>query len=391
MQGEDHFHYKSNKHSGSWLLSGVFFIGLIGLGILSLKQHFQIQELKALDYAKTEHTARDNSHLVNQLVYMQRQVNQQIGQSTEQMGKIIRRLDGAEEILSDLSGGICLIQGEYIFVDPQTQQPLRHVEQLIKGEEPSEIKLFPVISPETAEPTDALVLSVEGEGAPLVVEFTGTGFLVDGEGYVVTNKHVTGPWRYTQDYQSILQAGYEAQMLIFRAFFPNQPEPFELEVRAVDSQEDVALVHCDLGGSQIPVLPCVHDPGNLKTGQTVLVLGYPTGFDLLLARMDKEQLDQLLGVQGMSFEEVALKLADQNLIHPVATRGMCGRVNEGRIVYDAPTAIGGSGAPVINLDGEVVAINTALMKEFAGTNFGIPISYALELLDKMGEGAEKGR
>jgi len=177
-------------------------------------------------------------------------------------------------------------------------------------------------------------------------------------------------------------------MLIFRAFFPNQPEPFELEVRAFDSQEDVALVYCDLGGRQIPVLPCGQDPDNLRTGQTVLVLGYPTGFDLLLARMDQEQLNQLLGVQGVSFEEVALKLADRNLIQPVATRGMCGRVHEGRIIYDAPTAIGGSGAPVINLNGEVVAINTALMKEFAGTNFGIPIDYALNLLKKVREGAE---
>ena len=67
---------------------------------------------------------------------------------------------------------------------------------------------------------------------------------------------------------------------------------------------------------------------------------------------------------------------------------MCGRVHEGRIIYDAPTAIGGSGAPVINLNGEVVAINTALMKEFAGTNFGIPIDYALNLLKKVREGAE---
>ena len=61
---------------------------------------------------------------------------------------------------------------------------------------------------------------------------------------------------------------------------------------------------------------------------------------------------------------------------------MCGRVDEDKIIYDAPTAIGGSGGPVIGLDGKVVAINTALLRGFAGTNIGIPIRVGLQLLEQ---------
>ena len=50
-------------------------------------------------------------------------------------------------------------------------------------------------------------------------------------------------------------------------------------------------------------------------------------------------------------DEIALTMAQQGVIWPVGTRGMCGRVSEDKIIYDAPTAIGGSGGPVIGLLG----------------------------------------
>ena len=54
-----------------------------------------------------------------------------------------------------------------------------------------------------------------------------------------------------------------------------------------------------------------------------------------------------------------------------------------KLVYDAQTAIGGSGGPVLGSNGKVVAINTALLKGFAGSNFGIPITRAIELQDNL--------
>ena len=53
-----------------------------------------------------------------------------------------------------------------------------------------------------------------------------------------------------------------------------------------------------------------------------------------------------------------------------------------RVVYDAETTHGGSGGPVLGLNGEVQAINTAILTDFGGSNLGIPAAEARRLLDQ---------
>ena len=53
----------------------------------------------------------------------------------------------------------------------------------------------------------------------------------------------------------------------------------------------------------------------------------------------------------------------------------------GALVYDAETTHGGSGGPVVALDGEVVAVNAAILPEFGGSNLGVPAAIVRELLD----------
>ncbi len=376
-------------------LSATLVIGLMVLGLLSLRMHYQVRQLKAANRQIVRHNARETSQLVHNLVQIQRNVNQQnslyITQQADQPHyQVTRHPDWAEKMVAKLCDGVCLIQGEYIFVDPGTGQPLRRPGEAIDRGDKEDGHSVPVMrisdSPDGSDGSDrpmdagAMALSVTGAGPPLVVQYSGTGFLIDRRGYIATNRHVTEPWRFSGEYQAILQAGYKPQMLLFRAFFPGQAHPFDLTVKAVDEEEDIAILHSRLGGSTVPVLPCAGEQDDLKVGQTVIVLGYPTGFDLLLARMKKSELNWIVGSGGATFEEVALKMARRGLIQPTATRGMCGRVNAGRVLYDAPTAVGGSGAPVIGQAGKVVAINTALMKGFPGTNFGVPVSRVLELL-----------
>jgi S1-C subfamily serine protease len=378
-------------------LTATLIMGLMVLGLLSLRMHYQVRELKAANQRIVRHNARETSQLVHNLVQLQRNVNQQnsryITQQADQLRyQVSRHPDWAEEMVAELCDGVCLIQGEYMFVDPGTGQPLRRPEEAIdrvdnNGHSVPVMRISDnpdgldgPVSPDRPVDAGVMALSVTGAGPPLVVQYSGTGFLIDQRGYIATNRHVTEPWRFSDEYQAVLQAGYKPQMLLFRAFFPGQAHPFDLTVKAVDKEEDIAILHSRLGGSAVPVLPCAGEPDDLKVGQTVIVLGYPTGFDLLLARMKRSELDRIVGNGGATFEEVALKMARRGLIQPTATRGMCGRVNAGRVLYDAPTAVGGSGAPVIGQAGKVVAINTALMKGFPGTNFGVPVSRILELL-----------
>lgn len=50
------------------------------------------------------------------------------------------------------------------------------------------------------------------------------------------------------------------------------------------------------------------------------------------------------------------------------------------MVYDAETAHGGSGGSVLTIKGEVVAVNTAIILEFGGSNLGIPAEHIRALL-----------
>ena len=51
-----------------------------------------------------------------------------------------------------------------------------------------------------------------------------------------------------------------------------------------------------------------------------------------------------------------------------------------QITFDAQTAIGGSGGPLLDLRGRVVGVNFAVLRRFGGSTFAVPIRYALPLL-----------
>ena len=77
---------------------------------------------------------------------------------------------------------------------------------------------------------------------------------------------------------------------------------------------------------------------------------------------------------------MARHLAGAGQISPLASRGIVGQVTDAAVVYDAETTRGGSGGPVLGLNGEVVAVNPAILAEFGGSNLGVPASYAQQLL-----------
>jgi hypothetical protein len=69
----------------------------------------------------------------------------------------------------------------------------------------------------------------------------------------------------------------------------------------------------------------------------------------------------------------ANELAALSLIRPSATCGHLGDVVGDKLIYDAPTAHGGSGGPVFNSRGEVIGINAAYIDGFSGGTLGISI------------------
>ena len=69
----------------------------------------------------------------------------------------------------------------------------------------------------------------------------------------------------------------------------------------------------------------------------------------------------------------ASELAALSLIRPSATYGHLGDVVGEKLVYDAPTAHGGSGGPVFNSHGEVIGVNSAYIDGFSGGTLGISV------------------
>lgn len=118
----------------------------------------------------------------------------------------------------------------------------------------------------------------------------------------------------------------------------------------------------------------------LAPGDEVILLGYPAGMDALLARADPRFAEGLLSTGPVTFWDVARGLAAGGYIAPLATMGIIGQVTEVSVVYDAETTHGGSGGPVLALDGKVVAVNSAVVEYFSGHNLGVPAAEVTELL-----------
>jgi serine protease Do len=142
----------------------------------------------------------------------------------------------------------------------------------------------------------------------------------------------------------------------------------------------------DLGLASV-ALPANHprpvtiDPQGAISGDPVVLIGYPTGVDGILARIDEPTLKQIARVTGNNTEGLVRELARRRLIRPLVTQGHLGVVGPDRLVYDAQTTSGGSGGPVFNASGNVIGVNFATLSGFTGSNFAVPISHATEMLE----------
>ena len=271
-----------------------------------------------------------------------------------------------ETIIRQYGGGVALLQGSYAFYD-ESNQPVR-----VALDE----------NGKTARNGDgSAVLEVEADGPVHSVEFYGTGFLVDRRGRMLTNRHLAEPWWNDDDAQALEKRGFKARMIYARAFFPGHRDPFNVHLDRRADDVDLAVLKVDLRGKRVPVLPLERSREGTVAGQPVVVVGYPAGLEALLAKTDTQVVKSILEKHGTSAEKVTDALGERNLIRPSTTQGHIGDVTGSDIVFDAPTTQGGSGGPVFNKRGQVVAVEYAVLQKFGGNSFGVPISYALKLLE----------
>jgi S1-C subfamily serine protease len=164
------------------------------------------------------------------------------------------------------------------------------------------------------------------------------------------------------------------------AYFPGITRGIPLKLQKISSDADLAVVTGNISGLNLKALVMDDDRNAAISGEPVVLLGYPTGINAILARSSEDALRSIAARANGDSTNLMTELARQKMIRPVSTQGHIGDVLADKIIYDAQTASGGSGGPLFNSAGKVIAINVAILTDFAGSNFAIPVRFANRLL-----------
>jgi S1-C subfamily serine protease len=267
---------------------------------------------------------------------------------------------------------VAFIWGTYTFVD-DAGRPLRHVLDET-GEPIANAKGVPMVD-------------LTGTGAVAVQSYSGTAFLVDREGALLTNRHIAEPWWDNEDATPLLDAGLRSAFLQLRAFFQERADPVPVEVLRVDPELDVALMRTVGWTPTADPLPIHPEPNRITEGQAVMLVGFPTGLDAVLSKLSDQEYAALERAGGAERYATAEYLAREDRLSATITGGFVWEIRPHVLVYDARTSGGGSGGPVLDRQGQVIGVNAAYLEEFEGGNYGVPIQAGLRLMSGEGQPA----
>lgn len=174
----------------------------------------------------------------------------------------------------------------------------------------------------------------------------GTGFIVKNDGIVITNKHVVSNEK--ADYTIIL----------------NNKDKYEATVLARDPVNDLAIMKIKSNGEVFPTIP-LGDSQKIKLGQTVVAIGNALG----------------------EFSNTVSRGIISGLSRSITARIKFGQNENLNDIIQTDTAInpGNSGGPLLNLDGEVIGINTAIVNGAQSIGFAIPINKVKKIINSFYE------
>ncbi|WP_442918711.1 DegQ family serine endoprotease [Limnobacter sp.] len=170
----------------------------------------------------------------------------------------------------------------------------------------------------------------------------GSGFVIDADGYLLTNHHVVD--------------GAESIIVTF----PDKRE-FKGKVIGSDQRTDVALVKIE--GKNLPFLK-IGNVNNTKVGQWVVAIGSPFG-------LENSVTAGIVSAKGRDTGEYLPFIQTDVAVNP-----------------------GNSGGPLLNLDGEVIGINSQIYSRtggFMGISFAIPIDEAMRVAKQLRENGKVSR
>ena len=172
----------------------------------------------------------------------------------------------------------------------------------------------------------------------------GSGFIISGDGYILTNAHVVN----------------EADEVIVKL---SDRREFKAKIIGADRRTDIALLKIDAAG--LPKVS-IGDPNQLKVGEWVAAIGSPFG-------LENTMTAGIVSAKGRA-------LPQENFVPFIQT--------------DVAINPGNSGGPLFNLKGEVVGINSQIYSRSGGSmglSFAIPIDVAVDISNQLKAGGKISR
>ena len=175
----------------------------------------------------------------------------------------------------------------------------------------------------------------------------GSGFIISPDGFVLTNNHV-------------IENATKVEVVYGNDENGNGGRRVEAEIVGRDPATDLALLKIDVGRE----LPWIRlgDSDRARKGDWVIAIGHPFAFENTLT----------VGVVSAKGRALGLSRETQSF--------------ENFIQTDAAINFGNSGGPLLNIAGEVIAINTAIRGGAQGIGFATPINTAKTLLPQLKTG-----
>lgn len=172
----------------------------------------------------------------------------------------------------------------------------------------------------------------------------GSGFIIDPSGIILTNAHVVS----------------EADRVVVTL---KDGREFEGKVQGTDEVTDLAVVKIEPKGATLPVAP-LGDSTQVQVGDWAIAVGNPIGLNNTVT----------LGIiSTLSRSSAQVGIPDKRVDF---------------LQTDAAINPGNSGGPLLNEQGEVIGINTAIRADATGIGFAIPINKAKTLKDTLAAGQQ---
>ncbi len=333
-----------------------------------LQQRIETGAARLNSFAGALARAREEALTPTDLKVLRQELGRRLSSTAERLAALEQRSRASAQVIAESMSSVAFLQGGYGFRERSSGRMLRHV---------VDDDGRPLISPR-GQP----LLSLEGDGPVAERQFTGTGFAVGDSGTLVTNRHVALPWENDANFKALAGQGLEPVMIKFIIYLPGKTTADPVKI--VRASEDADLAVLRRKNEAEPMSGLRLADALPAPGDEVIVMGYPTGLRSMLAQSGDAFIEELQKTEDIGFWSVGTRLAEEGHISPLASRGIVAQATPATIVYDAETTHGGSGGPVLDINGLVVAVNAAILPEYGGSNLGVPVAKVRALLEDAG-------